>query len=60
VLSPTWIEGIGVGVILGCIIEVVESIGLFNGEILKGVAKMTLIPIIPLNSTHFTNTSLSN
>jgi len=35
VVSATWIEGVGVGVILRCIVKVVEGIGLFNGEILK-------------------------
>ena len=35
VVSPTWIEGIGVGVILQSVIEVIEGIGMFNGEILK-------------------------
>ena len=34
-VSPTRIEGIGVGVILWSIVEVVGGISLFNGEILK-------------------------
>ena len=58
VIPPPKIVCIGVGIMRSSV-EVVKGISLFNGELLRQLTEMTLILMMPLNATHFTNSHLT-
>ena len=58
-IPPPEIVCSGVRVIRWPCIVVVKGIGLFNGEVLRYLTKMTLIHKVPLSTTRFTNIQMT-
>jgi len=52
-ISPNWIEGGGIGIMLWSIVGVLNGIRLLNSKIIEGMTKLAIISTMPLDFTYF-------